>query len=207
MDITEVSLSKVTQQYLEAVNAQPNIDPYALADFLVISARLLYMKSKLLLPMLQWEEEQDTASLEDHLKMYKEYYNASRVIEKMLKAENFAYARERLAVDVEVLFNPPHNLTVHKLLQAMEKVIKEIEPIVRIPKRILRRTISIRDKINQVREFIMERITTNFNDLIQSTQDKTEAILTFLAMLELVKQRVITVDQEKLHGDINIEKL
>jgi len=53
----------------------------------------------------------------------------------------------------------------------------------------------------------MERITTNFNELVQSTQDKTEAIVTFLAMLELVKQRVITVDQEKLHGEINIEKV
>lgn len=206
MDITEVSLSNVTQQYLEAINSQPNIDPYALADFLVISARLLYMKSKILLPMLQWEEESETVSLEDQLKMYKVYYDASRIIEKMLKVENFAYAREKLAVDIEVLFNPPHNLTMHKLQKVMEKVIKEIEPIVRIPKRILRRTISIRDKINQVREFIMERITTNFNDLVQSTQDKTEAIITFLALLELVKQRVITVEQEELYGEINIEK-
>jgi len=137
LNITEVSLSKVTEQYLEAINTQPNIDPYALADFLVVSSRLLYMKSKILLPMLQWEEEPETVSLEDQLKMYKEYYDASKTIEKMFKAKNFAFSRERLAVDVEVLFNPPHNLAVNKLQQVMEKIIKLIEPIVRIPKRVL----------------------------------------------------------------------
>jgi len=213
LEITEVSLSQVTEQYLRAVNQQSNlpageagIDPYVLADFLVVSSRLLFLKSKLLLPMLDWGEDEEDIDLEAHLKMYKEYYDAAKVIDKILKQKKFAFARERLAVDVEVLFNPPHNLSTMKMKEVMAKVISDIEPIVKIPKKIISKTISIRDKINHVRELILARVTSNFSELLQGSKDKTEAIVTFLALLELVKQRVISVEQEEKYGEINISR-
>jgi len=206
LDITDISLSQVTQQYLTAVNAQTNIDPYALADFLVVSSRLLYLKSKLLLPMLNWGDDEEDIDLEARLKMYKEYYDAAKVIDQIFKQKKFAFAREKLAVDVEVIFNPPHNLSTMKMKAAMARVIADIEPIVKIPKKIIRQTISIRDKINHVRELILARVTANFSELLAGSKDKTEAIVTFLALLELVKQRVISVEQEEKYGEITINK-
>jgi segregation and condensation protein A len=214
LEITEVSLSQVTEQYLQAINQQPNspageagIDPYALADFLVVSSRLLFLKSKLLLPMLDWGDDEEEIDLAARLKMYKEYYDAAQVIEQILRKKKFAFTRERLAVDVEVIFNPPHNLSTMKMKAVMAKVISDIEPIIKIPKKVIRQTLSIRDKINHVRELILARVTSNFSELLQGSKDKTEAIVTFLAMLELVKQRVITVEQEEKYGEITLEKI
>lgn len=214
LDITQVALSQVTEQYLKAINppaseagSHKSADPHVLADFLVVAAQLLYLKSKVLLPMLADDEAEDEASLEDQLKMYKQYYEASKVVEKMLKASNFSFAREKLAVDVEVLFNPPHSLTTDKMKSLFIKVVVGLEPIVRVPKQIKRQVISIRDKIKHVRDHIIAKMTSSFSELVKGSKDRTESIITFLALLELVKQQIVNVEQSEQYGEINIEKI
>lgn len=207
LDITSIALATVTEQYINAVNTQPYIDPYALADFLVISSRLLYLKSKTLLPMLVWdEEEDDSADLEKQLKIYKEYYEASKTMEGLLKQKRISVVRERLAIDVEVLFNPPHDLTTDKLQNILAKILNDLAPIVKIPKKVMERTVSIRTKIDHISSLIINKISTSFKDLLQGANNKAETIVTFLAVLELVKQRTVNVEQDILHGEIMIHK-
>ena len=208
LDIVEVSLAEVTEQYIETVNMQESIDPYALADFLVVASKLLYLKSKTLLPMLAWndEEEEEIEDLEQQLKMYKSYYDASLVMEAMLKKNNIMVSREKLAVDVDVLFNPPHDLTVHKMMDVFKTIIQRLEPIVRVPKKVLKRTITIKERMKNVREHILQKVQTSFSELLKGSTTKADSVVTFLAVLELVKQRIVYVDQEVLHGEILIHK-
>ena len=205
LDITQVALSQVTEQYLKAINSQGAVDPHTLADFLVVAAHLLYLKSKFLLPALE-DEDEDEALLEDQLKMYQLYFEASKVVESMLKSGNFSFAREKLAVDIEVLFNPPHSLTIDNMKGLFLRVVEGLEPIVRVPKKIQRQVISIRDKIKHIRDHIIARMTSSFSELVKGSKDRTESIITFLALLELVKQQLVDVDQEQLYGEINIRK-
>jgi len=83
LSINEISLSQVANKYLEFVNSTQNISLDELADFLTVSAKLILIKSRTLLPSLNFEEEGD--SLEKQLRIYKEYYEASKKIEELSK--------------------------------------------------------------------------------------------------------------------------
>lgn len=208
LDITEVNLSEITEQYIEAVNNQRDTDPYTLADFLVVASRLIYLKSKTILPMLlpEDEDEESVANLEDQLKMYKRFYEASKTIGEMIDNRNIMHVREKIAVDVGVLFNPPHAVTGEKMRDIFASVVNGLEPIVKIPEKVIKRVVSLSEKMNQIRERILNKMNANFSELLNGAEGKPELVVTFLAVLELVKQKVLIVDQDELHGDITITK-
>src|SRR3990167_7246611 len=91
IDITQVSLSQVTEQFLQYVSTARGMHPEELADFLVVAAKLLFIKSKTLLPSLHIEEED--GDLEKQLKMYKLYYDASQRIQAMLAQRRYSFSR------------------------------------------------------------------------------------------------------------------
>ena len=96
LEITNISLAQVTDQYIQYLNHAHDLRPEDLADFLVVAAKLLYLKSRALLPALRLDEEEaDAGELEKQLKIYKEYLDASKKIEQMIKAGHFAFAREK----------------------------------------------------------------------------------------------------------------
>ncbi len=208
MDITTVSLAEVTDQYIEAVNSQEGgINPYHLADFLVVAARLIYLKSKMILPYLATsQEEEEIEDLAKRLKVYEKYHQAAKNIEKILKEGKFIYNRDKLAVQVESVFNPPHNLTVFDLKDIWQEIVRRIEPVVKVPEKVIKRTVSIKEKISQISSRLEKYMRLNFNDIIAESKDKTEVIVSFLALLELVKQKAIKVTQNNLYEDIVIER-
>lgn len=208
LDITQLSLAHVTEQYIEILyQAKDQITINELADFLFIAAKLLVIKSKALLPYLTQDQEDESQMLERQLKMYKEYYLASKKILHLIARRNFCYSKEKFLVSHEVGFQPPKNLQVSKLKALFQEIITGLEPIVRMPKGIIRRTINIAERINLLRNMIYERITLNFQTIIQQAKDKTDLIVSFLALLELTKQKVIIVRQEKIFEEIIIEKV
>src|SRR3989338_8740737 len=104
MTITEISIAKVTDEYLQELEKIQDQDPEELSDFLVLAARLLYLKSKVLLPYLAEEEEVD--DLEKQLKLYKEFVEASKKIAAMIKEQRFAFSREKAIQQTAVEFSP-----------------------------------------------------------------------------------------------------
>jgi segregation and condensation protein A len=207
LDITEVSLSKVAEQFLEYTESISDDKPEKQADFLVIASRLLWIKSKTLLPDLKSEEDDVGEDLEEQLKMYKKFYEASKKIEEILSKKNILFAREKIAVDLDVVFNPPKRTDRNGLREIFEDVLKQIEPIVKIPKKTLERVVSIREKIDSIKNKIRAGIKMKFSELVSNGGGKTEQIVTFLGILELVKQRDLTVNQDDKFGEINIEAL
>jgi segregation and condensation protein A len=206
MDITQVSLAHVTDQYLIYLNSTPDIATEELADFLVVAAKLLLIKSRTLLPQLGLTDEEGS-DLEHQLKIYREFYEASKVLNKMILKKHFLYPRERMAVRIDRVFNPPKSLTTDKLHELFLSVLRELEPWVNMPREVMIKTISIRERIANIQQMITDKAMLSFRDLLKNSKNKTEIIVTFLAVLELVKQRSVAVVQEKVFDDIVIRKI
>lgn len=210
MDITEISLAKIADQYIEYIRSLSQANPEEMADFLVVAARLLLIKSKALLPYLYPEEEEEIKELEDQLKMYKEFLDAAKKIEAMIGKKKFMFAREfnrKVILNNINLFSPPKNIKAGDLKMIFEDLLGRIMPAEKLDEETLERKISIDEKILEIQNMLLERINFSFNKVLASAQNKTEIIVSFLAMLELIKQRDITAEQNGLFEEIEINKL
>lgn len=208
MDITDVSLSKVADQFVEYIRRSSSIDPETLADFLVVAARLLLIKSKALLPYLFPEEEQEIDDFEKQLKMYKEFLEASKKIQTMIGKKHFMFGREfnRKAIMANMkYFSPPTGISANDLMEIFAEVIDRLKPMEILEERTIEKTVNIDEKISIIRKMIMGRMRFNFREVLEQAENKTEIIVSFLAMLELIKQREILVHQGDLFDDMHID--
>lgn len=210
LEITEISLAKVTEDYLnylEELEKTGQIAYEEVADFLVIAAKLLYIKSKSLLPELAQQEESDGLNLEDQLKMYKEFIEAAKKIEQRIKNKKFSYFRLVPWKQLETGFAPPRSVTADKMKKIFEDVLERLKPVVELPKDIIERTVTIKEKIQEIQDLFVSINKASFHELLGTVKHKTEIIVTFLAILELTKQREIMIFQENNFENISIEKL
>jgi len=211
LDITQVSLATVADQYIAELKKLTNINPDALADFLVVASRLLLIKAKALLPYLLPEEEEAITDFEEQLRMYKEFLEATKKIEKMVAGKKFMFVREynrkSLAVNLK-LFTPPKKLTVDGLKTIFLTIVEQLKPVIApLVEETLTAKINIEDKISFIAKSITKLIKSRFSELISGATSKVEVVVSFLAMLELIKQRTITADQSDLFDEIEIASL
>ncbi|NTU98539.1 segregation/condensation protein A [Candidatus Falkowbacteria bacterium] len=211
LDITQVSLAKVADQYMEHIKTLAVLDPEHMADFLVVAARLLLIKSKALLPYLYPEEEEEIAELEHQLKMYQEFVEASKVIQAMIGKKRFMFARpfnRKAPIFVDKQFSAPKNVDKNLLSTVFSELIMRLMPAQKVlEEAVLERKINIEEKILQIEQRLLERVKFGFNQLIEKAENKTEIIVSFLAMLELVRMRQVDATQGELFGDIEISKI
>ncbi len=210
LDITEVSLARIADQYVKYIRSSNDIDPDKMADFLVLAAKLLLIKSKALLPYLYPEEEEEIEELEEQLRMYKEFIEATKQIEKMIGKKKFMFAREfnRKEVLTNInTFSPPKNLKKNDLKELLEDLIIRVKPAdEELEKGKIEDKINIEDKIRSIHNMLLNRIKVSFSSILSGSKNKTEIIVNFLAMLELVKQRDAVVEQGELFGEIEVSK-
>ena len=204
-EITDISIAQVTDQYLDHLEKLPNKDPEELADFLVVAARLLLLKSKALLPQLEEEEELD--DLEKQLKLYKEFVEASKKILAMTRQNRFTFSREKPLFSMKVEFSPPEKLKLSELRESFLIVLKRLDPLVKLPKQMIEKTVSLQKKIFEIKEMLSKQGQFGFKSLLSLAQNKTEVIVNFLALLELLKQAHLRVKQTRAFEDIMIEKI
>lgn len=206
VSISDISLAGVADQYIEHLEAMENLNPTEMSDFLVVAAKLIWIKSKALLPSLDLVEEEG-GDLAKQLLIYKEYRDASLDIHKMILKRHFTFVRERPPLaSREILFNPPVWLTKEKLSKVLQEIIEDLEPIVRLPRGVVRSAISIQEKIQQIRNMVQKDIEIKFHLIVANAKGKVEVIVNFLAVLELLKQRHIVVRQEEMFGEIHIKR-
>lgn len=213
MDITEISLAAIAEQYVRYIESADNIQAEEMADFLLVAAKLLYIKSKALLPYLQTDDDQgeDLGDLEKQLRMYKEFVEASEKIAAILAEDHFLYVpdlsktsrRGRLQLPA---FNPPKGLDTAELSAAMLALISRLEPKEEpLEETELEPKISLEERIERVREVLAKAIRFSFTRLIESSS-RTEVIVSFLAILELAKQREIVFEQGELFSEIIVSR-
>lgn len=206
MEISEVSISKVTEPFLQYLDSLEEVNPQELADFLVVAAKLLFLKSKTLLPEFGTDEE-DGMKLEDQLRLYRQFIEVSKQVNTlwMDEARN-SYGRIDPPVLIEGFF-PSDNLKVNNLHKAMTELVIRLAPPKALPKTYIDKSVSMKEKIDTIRNLLGSRKKLSFNDILSDAQSKTEVIVSFLALLELVKQRSIHIEQDKAFGDLQLRAI
>jgi segregation and condensation protein A len=205
MDISSVSLATVTDSYVRYVEDHPEIPPEEMADFLVVASKLLFIKSRALLPFLQAVEDEAGGDLETQLRIYKEYLDASNKIAAMIGAKRFLFARDKLP-RVDIGFVPPERFGTAQMEELFRAALRKLEPLLRLPKAIIEKTVSIQEKIQHIRALLRNADSLRFRDIASSAETRIEIVVSFLALLELVKQRMVDVKQEKRFADIMIAR-
>lgn len=207
LNITEISLAKVTEQYIKYLQSVEELFPEELADFLVVATKLLLIKSRTLLPYLEAQDEEDKSSLEEQLKIFREFHEASIKIEGIIKQGDYTYGRtDSRYANPEIIFAPP-KITTDDLRSFFISVLESLEPIVKLPQAAISRAITLKEKMLQLQDHLTKQVQLSFKEIVKEASNKTEVIVTFLALLELVKQEFISVKQEKSFEDIKINKI
>lgn len=206
LNITIISLAQVTDQYLEYLENNEDINLSNLAEFLTVASKLILIKSKSLLPLLvlSEEEEEEIVDLEKQLIEYKKFKEVSQKIGKIMESEEYSFSRESF-LDLEPVFSPPSDIGVKDLFETYESILSEIPVIEDMEEERVREVVSLKDKIDSLRNFLKNKIETSFHELIGESKNKVEVIVSFLAMLEMAKQRIVLVEQEGMFSDIRLK--
>ncbi|MFH1078312.1 MAG: segregation/condensation protein A [Patescibacteria group bacterium] len=207
LDISTVSLATVAEQFVEHVQENQDIPPEDLADFLMIAAKLMYMKSRLLIPSIQDPDLEEGPDLETQLREYQRFVQAAKMMDGMWNAGRRSYARQISSIKRQETagFMPPVGVTADAMFHAMKRVIARLEPLLRLPQASLERVVTIHEKIRDLYRRISTHSKTSFHAFLKGAKTRTEAVVSFLALLELVKRRFVFVNQKNLFEDIDIE--
>lgn len=200
-----MTLSRVCEEYLANLRQVEQREPEEVADFLLIAAKLLYLKSLVLLPGQTSAEVVDTTGLAEQLRLYRIYLEASQGIAERYAMGAMLYPTTRAPV-VTATFLPPPGCTAEVLSVTFSRILADLEPIVRIPRAVIGRKISIDDRIAEIRDLMLVRPQTTFQEVLRGRWTRDEQIVSFLALLELVKQRVVEVTQEDRFAPIRISR-
>lgn len=206
LNITELSLAHVTDQYLEYIKGDTNIKLGHLAEFLSIAAKLILIKSRALLPLLTFteEEEEEIKDLAKQLEEYKKFKDASMVLGRMAEAGRISYDRAGFA-GVQALFYPPEDLNVYDFKKYFLLVLNEIPIIEKLDEEVVQEVITLEERINDLQNTLRQRVEMSFTELTSGAENKIDVILSFLAMLEMVKQRIVDVEQGDLFHEIMLK--
>ncbi|MCI8416310.1 MAG: segregation/condensation protein A [Lachnospiraceae bacterium] len=219
IDIYDIPIVEITSQYMEYIRAMETRDLNIMSEFLVMAATLLEIKAKLLLPVEVNEEGEEIdprAQLVEQLLEYKKYkYMAQELKDRQLDAECMWYRQPDVPwevssymepVDVEELLS---GLTLRKLHEVFQDLIKKqedkIDPVRSKFGRIEKEEVSLEDKLSYVEEYVTRHRRFSFRSLLIGQRNKMHLIVTFLAVLELMKMGRITAAQEGTFDDIVIE--
>ena len=210
LDITTVSLAKVTGNYLEYIRVLEQLQVDAVADFLVVAAKLLLIKSEALLPRppsAQPASEDDVGDdLVRQLLLYKQYKESARTLAEREAAGLRTYVRVAPPPKIEARLDLS-NITVDMLIKAVRNVLEIEPPHPPVGTVVKPFTLTIRDQMNLIERMLRYRPNISFKRMLRRAYSRVEIIVTFLAVLELLRRRKVEIQQEQLFGDILIVPL
>ena len=209
LDITLVSLAMVADQYLAYIADLRHRAAADLADFLVIAARLLLIKSRVLLPRPEDEEEEEDSEdlatdLVQRLREYRRFKQAAQALQVMAELGRRTFPRLAPPPQVERRLKPG-DVTVDDLAEAFRKVLESHAPAPPVGDIVSAITVHMGDCISNILDRVRRYQRVRFSTLMRQARSRLEVIVTFLAMLELIKQQRLTVTQERPFGEIYIQ--
>jgi segregation and condensation protein A len=207
--INDISLAAVADDYIARVGAMHELPVGEVAEFVALAATLLLIKSRSLLPTLALnpEEERDIKELEYRLALYQLVKEAARGFGARLKEP---YLHEGNAPEQEPLFIPDAAVTPASLREAAQALIAGFPTTLALPKVAVKKILSLEEAIEQMSTRIASAFTMTFKqfsglDKALSPEARHGVIVSFLALLELVKQGILRAQQAEDFGDITME--
>ncbi len=202
--VNEISLSKVTDDFIAYLQGQEKFPMGESAQFILVAATLILIKSKSLLPTLELtsEEQSDIKSLENRLKIYKRIREAGETIQKKF-GKNVAFAPVKRDF-METVFSPG-SIDKNGILAAIKRVLMSLPKVEKLPKIVVQKVMSLEEMIGRLTTRIQQGIKMSFKDFTGNKTEKVNVIVSFLAMLELVKQGIIEVEQQNTFSDIEMQ--
>jgi segregation and condensation protein A len=206
LDITTVALAQVTDQYLAYLKKAARYGLEDLTAFLVIAAKLLQIKSEALLPRPPDREpgEDDPGdALARQLILYKKYKQIAVLLSEREAGGMRTYVRSAPAPSME-----PHldleDLTSASLVQALRELAASRKPGAPLGKVVIAPRVKIRDRIARIIKALSTRGRTTFRSVLKDSRTRLEIVVSFLAVLELIKLRRISAEQSEVFGDIDL---
>jgi segregation and condensation protein A len=209
LDITTVSLSTVTDQYLTSIRSLEQVNADEVSAFIVIAAKLLQIKSEALLPRPPAREpgEVDVGqALVDQLKLYKRYKEIGVWMMERQDANLQTFLRIAPPPKVEPKLDLS-NLTLEKLVFAAQEAFAKENAKQPLGVVIAAPRVTIREKIDMINKTMREVQRSTFKALLDQGASRLEIVVTFLAMLELVKRYRLNAHQEGLFSEIEIDRM
>lgn len=206
LDITKVSLAAVTDQYIDHLSRLEKLEPEQLAAFLTIAAKLLLIKSRMLLPQPVPEEPEEEDVGDDLVRQLLEYRKYKAVAQKLRDREEEglrAYARLLPLPEIDERSLRLEGVTLDSLLEALQEALSA-QAASSADEMVTPLTISLPEKIAELDRLVLEQGQFSLNRLLAQAASRMEIIVTFLALLQLIKRGKAAVEQEELFGEITV---
>jgi segregation and condensation protein A len=211
LDITAVSLVQVTDQYVAMLRSGEQIDLRALADFVAVAAKLLFLKSRALLPRTAQQIEEDERQAEEiaqdltqQLEEYRAFKGAASYLRELDDIGHRSFAR---VAPLPAEWQPTglERITMRKLLGTLTKALERLPPQPE-PERIHRAALSIGARRETIVQALRLRGPLAFAQLIEDCRTRLEAIVTFLAVLDLLKTEDVVAEQSQAFAEIALRR-
>ncbi len=178
-----------------------------IASFLVVAATLMLIKSRALLFgfLITKEEEQDITELQDRLKAYKAVKEMAKRLGTLSGARQPLFSRETFLEIMPSFTPPPTALEPARMLEIVRELLQSLPPKNEIPQKTLAKIVSIEEKIKELETRITEGMVKTFSEFVGDKKERVNVIVSFLAMLELVKGGVVAASQKGAFSNISLE--
>lgn len=213
VDISDIPIARITDQYLEYLELMQLLDLNIAGEFIVMAATLMHIKSKMLLPPDQMEgeeklEEDPRAELVRRLLEYKQFKEAASQLSQMESHQKHFFARVGSGIKEDELPPPVSDeyfeASLFDLISAFTKVLKDIPKDVFY--KVVKDEFTVSEKIHDILHLLVEKKMLFFTELFKAAKTKFEIITIFLAILELIKIKEITILQSAPFAEIEIVK-
>ena len=214
VDIYDISIERITKQYLSYIEAFQVLNIELAGEFIVMAANLLYIKSRTLLPVDQQMAEEDAEEEDPRWELirqlieYKKFKEAAALLRDQETKQENLFARVPVTPDLA----PVENILVDEvgifdLIHAFQKILKRLEKKPENLAEIFAENFTVSDKIEHVLRITQSGVPVRFEELFADVAGRTEIVVTFLAMLELIRLKQLRVRQEGLCGEIWIDRV
>jgi segregation and condensation protein A len=209
IDIYDISIERITRQYLEYLQAFKELKIDIAGEFVVMAANLIYLKSRSLLPLDQQPPEEDAEEddprwdLIRQLIEYKKFKEAASQLHDRALEQERIFTRDGGSVAVSDAPLPLHEVGIFQLIHAFQEVIKRVEAREDLQE-IFGERFSVSDKIEKILERVGSGTPVRFSELFGQIVSRLEIVVTFLALLELIRLNQVRALQPKMFDEIEI---
>lgn len=211
MSIYDIQVAEITRQYMEYVEDLKQIDGALAGEFMVLAASLIEIKSRMLLPRRVSEEgieyeEDPRDELVQRILEYKKYKAAAQMLEEAEEEMQLVHFKPK--EDISVYTGAPDiylNLELTAFIRAFHVFLRRKKRIEDVQKKYgleRRQQMSVESRIEQIKSLFFRKNKLNFRELLEGKGDKQTIVITFLSMLELVRQKAVKYNQNKNFGEI-----